>query len=68
MDHRMDAQTAAAGAIGVVSTLSSFLISISNIETSLRIASLLVGLAVGITTLVKLYAPTKKQKRRNHDL
>ena len=61
MDNRMDSHTVATGAVGVLSTLSSFLISLAGIEASLRIASLVVGLAVGVTTLAKLYRPRSKK-------
>lgn len=64
MDHKMDSHTVATGAVGVLSTLSSFLISLAGIEASLRIASLIVGLAVGVTTLAKLYAPRKQRTRK----
>lgn len=52
------------GASGTAVTLVSVLVSIlPQIEIGLRIASLLVGLAVGILTLVSLWRKVRNQRQ-----
>lgn len=65
MDARVDLQTATTGGIGVVSSLASILISLTDVEASIRIVSLLVGLAVSLSTLVKLWAKPRRRNKSN---
>lgn len=65
MDARLDIQTATTGGIGVVSSLASILISLTDLEASIRIVSLLVGLAVSLSTLVKLWTKPRRKNKSN---
>lgn len=59
MQHHFE--TLATGGLGIVATLGSFFASMMEIEAHLRIASLLVGICVGLVTLRKLWRETPKR-------
>lgn len=65
MDARVDLQTATTGGIGVVSSIASIVISLTDVEASMRIFSLLVGIAVSVSTLVKLWRKPSKRGKPN---
>lgn len=52
--------TLSTGGIGLLASLGSFAVSLAEIEMSLRITSLVVGITVGLFTLRKLWKDTKK--------
>lgn len=58
MQHH--AETLATGGLGLLATIGSFLASLMEIEASLRIASLVVGICVGLFTLRKLWKEAAK--------
>lgn len=58
MQHHAD--TLATGGLGLFATIGSFVMSLMEIEASLRVVSLLVGIAVGLVTLRKLWKEAAK--------
>ncbi len=54
------------GALGTFASLGSAAVSmVSHLEVYLRIAGLLVGLAVGIVTLLSVYHDLRKKQQNN---
>lgn len=53
-------ETLATGGLGLLATIGSFLMSLMEIEASLRVVSLLVGICVGLVTLRKLWKEAAK--------
>ncbi len=53
-------ETLGTGGIGLLASLGSFAVSLAEIEMSLRIASLVVGITVGLFTLRRLWKDNPK--------
>lgn len=62
--HHMTNGDIVKGGAGALVTLAAWAFSLSNVETALRLASLAVGLSVGVWTLCGMWHKKRSKRRK----